>query len=337
MLVPFVVDAESIVPDPTWTGSQIRACHNSLIKSWIDYGLLAYDGNSLEESNLYKHIITLPQNVRSNWLGALRRLPILPTPSWNSRVTPSLISEFSDVAKLAFIDDVQAEIEFNFDEASDHTYLKIGDSEVAVCRILNAAHAIAFRQASILSKSHIEAGDTFQQIWDLRFKSLAKAPIKKISIVDRFAIRNHFDTPQNQLSGIERFFRLLDKDATGDRYIKFYTTWPEELQSGNKVSLEEIEFEFRHIFDRLLHKKIKRINVFLVPNSGFRKDSHDRFIRFGDYVWDIGKGLEVFGAPFCKDRSQAAFKVIFFEEDSYMLVEQDLARNTKTRQINEIK
>ena len=337
MLVPFVVDAESVVPDPSWSGSQIRACHNSLINSWIDYGLLAYDGNSLQESNLYKHITSLPQSVRTRWLEVLSRLPLLSTPGWKSRVTPSLMFEFADVAQLAFVDDAQAEIEFSFDEGSDHSYLNISDKKIAVCRILNAADAIAFKEASILSKSHIQVGDTLQNIWDTRFQSLAKAPIKKITIVDRFAIRNHFNSPQNQLSGIERFLRLLDKDATGDRYIKFYSTWPEELPDGNRVTIEEIESDFRLIFNRLPRRKIKRIKVFLVPNAGFRKDSHDRFIRFGDYVWDIGKGLEIFGAPACKDRSQAAFKTIFFEEDSYMVVENDLATNVKTRQINEIR
>lgn len=336
MLVPFVIDAESIVADPNWTGAQLRACHFNLIDTWINLGLLAHDGQTLQDSKLFENVMALPQCVRTKWLEVLERLPLLSAPKWNSEVKPVFLSEFSNIAQLAFVDDVQAEIEFNFDESRDETILVCGILNISICRLVAASQAIPFREASKLSGLHIEVGDTFQKTWDTRFKSLARAPIKNVCVVDRFAIRNHFNSPQDQLSGVERFLRLLDRDSTGDRHVKIYSTWPEELPDASRVSAQEIEAEFRLMFNKLPRKKVKRIKIYMVPNGGFRRDSHDRFIRFGNYVWDIGKGLEVFGAPYCRDRSQAAFKTIF-KDDSYTVVEQDLAGNDKTRQLAEIK
>jgi len=34
MLVPFVIDADSLMPDPAWTSTQQRACCNGLLDVW---------------------------------------------------------------------------------------------------------------------------------------------------------------------------------------------------------------------------------------------------------------------------------------------------------------
>jgi len=333
MLVPFVIDAESITPDPQWTRAQLRACHNNFLDIWMRLGLLAYDGNLLEVSHLYKVIQTLPQSVRLRWLELLEKSPLLKAAGWNSKVTPTLLSEFASVAQLAFVDDVQAEVEFGFDEDLDEALLTLDGVVVSVCRILTAAQAQAFKKASVLAASHIEKGDTYQQTWDARFKTLAKAPIKNVTIVDRFAIRQHF---KNNISGLRRFLQLLDTDATGPRYVTIYSTWPEDSPNEIRKNIDDIENEVRFIFSKLPFKNIKSIRVFMAPNSGFRLDSHDRFVRFGNYVWDIGKGLNVFDGAFCSERSQAAFKTIF-DANSYKSVERDLEANEKTKKTNEIK
>ncbi|WP_157497344.1 hypothetical protein [Diaphorobacter sp. J5-51] len=155
-----------------------------------------------------------------------------------------------------------------------------------------------------------------------------------MSIVDRYAIGQHIAHAQDQLSGLERFLRLLDIDATGQRHVTIYSAWTADLSGANRKSIDDIETELRAVFGRLPNKNIKRIKVFMVPNTGFRDDGHDRFVRFGDYVWDIGLGLEVFDGAYSAKRSSAGFKS-GTAIGGYKSVEQDLAGNgdTKSREI----
>jgi hypothetical protein len=140
--------------------------------------------------------------------------------------------------------------------------------------------------------------------------------------------------PQTRLSGLERFLRLLDSDATGQRHVTIYSAWTADLSGENRKTIEDIENELRIVFGRLSSGNIKRIKVVMVPNTGFRDDGHDRFIRFGDYVWDIGLGLEVLDGAYSTKRSSAGFKS-GIAIGGYKAVEQDLAGNpdTKSREI----
>jgi hypothetical protein len=334
MLVPFVIDADSLAPDPAWTAAQQRNCYNGLLDVWQRTGLLAYDGDSLPASRLHRAILALPQNVRPRWQEVLERSPLLATPKWNGSVSNATLVDFVGVARLALVDDARAEVEFCIDDGCDESLQPVNGIDVSVCRLLGAGQATAFQTATALAGTHIEAGDRYQTTWDARFKALAIAPIKLVSVVDRYAIGQLMTCPQTRLSGLERFLRLLDGDATGQRHVTIYSAWTSDLSGENRKTIDDIESELRVIFGRLPSRNIRRIKVVMVPNSAFRDDSHDRFIRFGDYAWDIGVGLKVLEGPFSSERSQAAFKC-GPAISGYKAVEQDLAGNpdTKSREI----
>lgn len=334
MLVPFVIDADSLAPDQAWTPTQQRACYNGLLDVWRRTGLLTHDGNVLQGSRLHLAIQALPQSVRSRWLEVLERAPLLAASAWHGSVTAATLCDLASVAQLAFVDDTRAEVDFGFGEDCDEATQTVNGMEVSVCRLLAGGQAQAFQAATSLAGAHIEAGETFQATWDTRFRALANAPIKLVSIVDRYAIGQHMNCPQARLSGLERFLRLVDSAATGHRHITIYSAWTADLSGENRKTIDDIEAEQRLILGRLARKNIKRIKVLMVPNTAFRDDGHDRFVRFGDYVWDLGLGLEVFEGPFSTKRSSAGFKS-GTAVGGYKTVEQDLAgnRDTKSREI----
>jgi hypothetical protein len=334
MLVPFVIDADSLKPDSTLPASTQRSCYENLLDVWQRIGLLAYDSDSLSTSRLHSAVQALPQSVRPRWQEVLRRSPLLTAPNWNGCVSKATLRDFADVAQLALVDDVRANVEFGLDEDLDESQQRIDDITISIRRLFGAAQSLAFQTATALAGTHIEARDTFQKIWDVRFKALAIAPIKLISVVDRYAIEQHMAHPQTDLSGLERFLRLLDSDATGPRHVTIYSAWTAGLSGENRKTIDDIENELRFVFGRLPCRNIKRIKVVMVPNSGFRDDGHDRFIRFVDYVWDIGLGLEVFDGAYSAKRSSAGFKS-GIAIDGYKVVERDLADNpnTKSREI----
>ncbi len=327
MLVPFVIDAESLAPDAEWSPPVQRACHRDLLDIWLRIGVLVYDGPSLLQSRLYRSIQALPQALRSDWQKMLQRGPVLSASAWGGMVDVKSLDQLVSAARVALVEDARAEAEFDLEDRDEEMRTALGE-EISICRILAANRASPFLNALALSGVHIETKDRFDEIWRLRFNQLARADIKTVSVVDRYAVGKHCGYPQTSasgLSGLARFLTMLDRTANGDRNVTVFSQWTPELNAPPRKTIGDIDVEMRKILERLPHHRIKRLKVCMVGNSGFREDSHDRFIRFGDYVWDLGIGLEVFEGAHAPKRSSATFKTGTAVIESYRRVESELA------------
>lgn len=77
MLVPFVIDVNSLTPDMAWTPSDIDNHFRSLLRVWQRYGFLHHDGTSFAESKLKEAIDKLPPlKIRSDLKALLLRSPM---------------------------------------------------------------------------------------------------------------------------------------------------------------------------------------------------------------------------------------------------------------------
>lgn len=329
MLVPFVIDADSLAPDPAWTPAQLRACHTGLLDIWQQIGLLIHDAESFQQSRLNTAVQELPQALRSLWQELLPRVPLAPCGmGWVGLVRQNNLCDFCTSAQLALVEDLRAEEDFDFLEDDDEKAITASDQHrVDVCRLLAATKASKFRNAIALSGAHIESGDTYRKTWNDRFRPLAIAPIKNITVVDRYAIKQHFESPQTQLSGLARFLRMLDKDATGKRYVTLFAAWTAEIHDK---SIVDVEIELRDVLAHLPNGNIAKLDVVMIPNSDFSTGAHDRFVRFGHYVLDLGCGLEVLEGPAAVRRSAAAFKS-GAAVSGYQQIETELSRDSKAR------
>jgi hypothetical protein len=327
MLVPFIIDAESLTPDAEWSPPVQRKCHRDLLDIWLRIGVLVYDGPSLLQSRLYSSIQALPQALRSDWQKMLQRGPILSAAEWNGTVDAMSIDHLATAARVALVEDARAEVEFQLQD-QDEDLRNVRGAEISVCRILAANRASPFLNALDNAGVHIEPKDRFDEIWELRFSQLARADIKTVNIVDRYAVGKHYghrQTSASGLSGLARFLTMLDRTASGERTVTVFSQWTPELNAPVKKTISDIEVDMRQILARLPNQRIKRLKVCMVGKSGFREDSHDRFIRFGDYVWDIGIGLEVFEGAHAPKRSSATFKTGNAVIESYKRVESELS------------
>jgi len=79
-----------------------------------------------------------------------------------------------------------------------------------------------------------------------------------------------------------------------------------------------------------LNKNIKRLKIFMMPKGVFGDVAHDRFIRFGHYVMDIGIGLDVFEGAYTSRRSSFSFKT-GNAIDEYRQVEVDFNGHSDTK------
>lgn len=328
MLVPFVIDSDSLDPDPDWTAAQLHRCHRSLLDVWQRIGLLTHDGDSFEKSRLYAAVQKLPQKLRPLWQEMLERAPLRAAGSrWDGTLIADNVGQLTGIASLALLDDLRAEEYFGLaDEELSKSVAAAPDIEV--CRLDAAGQARVFQTALGQSGVHIEKDETYEGIWKLRFKSLALAPIKIVTVVDRYAVSQHMSCPQAYLSGLERFLRLLDRDADGHRSVTLFSAWTPELGEYN---LADVRNRLADVMAKLASKQVKHLKILMVSNSAFGRSGHDRFVRFGDYVWDIGLGLKVFQGPCSAERSSTAFKSGVDTVSGYKKVEQDLAGDRDTK------
>lgn len=312
MLVPFVIDADSLDPDPAWSPATLRSCHNDIRALWDRFGLLLHDAGGVEQSRLKQAVLNLPQKQRSLWLEMLEHLPVVRcSVDWNGSVCAQTAAELCSDVALALVDDARAEVEFGMSTDEDEATVDSGPSgrKVVVCRLQSGRHSSVVRDAEALSGAFIKPGTPYREIWDQRFRALAIAQtphLKHVSIVDRYAMEQHFHCPQAHLSGLNRFLRELDQDAMAPRYVSIYSAWTQKL---GKENASDVEAEMRELVGRLPSGALKRLTVYMVPNSAFGEVSHDRFVRFGRYVWELGLGLRVLEGPVARERSSASFKV----------------------------
>lgn len=330
MLVPFAIDHEGLAPDRDWTLAQQQACYESLVEAWLHIGLLVHDGESYSTSRVRAAIEALPPKLKYIVQALVGRLPILsPAVPWSGDISmsSSALGQLAAVAAVALIDDTKAEAEFGFDD-SELSRKFPAYNGVEICRLLGAANSYAFKEARLKAGTHILPGQSYVELWAERFCILARAPIKQISIVDRYTISQHFKCPQGRLSGIERFIRQLNSDASGPRYLTIYSAWTPELQALD-VKLEAVRQRTEAIISHLSSNKVKKVTVLMLPNAAFGNLHHDRYVRFEEYVWDIGLGLQVFEGPAVESKSAASLKsglqVVSYKETEQELNEHDQA------------
>lgn len=333
MLVPFVIDAESLEPEKDWSAVTLRQCHEDIFDLWKRFGLLIHDGPSFNESRLNKALDSLPQKQRTLWQAMLKQSPPAPcTTGWAGSVNVKTAPDVCCDAVLALVDNLHAELEFSIPDDDDETrFSAADDQEIVICRLQSGLRASVVRETEALSVSGISANDGYQDIWGARFRSLAAAcssEFKQVTIVDRYAMERHFNPPDgHQLSGLQRFLNLLDADAGGPRRVTLFSAWSPGL-SG--IRAEDVEEAIDEIMDRRPRQMIDQITVFLIPNRNYGEVTGDRYVRLGQHVWELGHGLEVFEGGTSRQWSTATFKR---KDSAHQCIEDELRQRVKPRPI----
>lgn len=308
MLVRFAVDPPSILACPS-DSPRGKGQHKALLLLWRRYGTLITDG-SIDRSSLAQVVQQLGPQVRDLWRSAMADQPSLVGPdSWRGNVDdksdPAVLS-LSNVCDVAVVEHAAAVVGFEMDEATGAQVLPELNS-MEVCVIDALAESAKFEAAMSLAVSSISSGTPTAEVWEKRFRPLVESGPKHVSVVDRYALKEHFGASQSQLSGLERFIRNLGRSKANPKYLTLYAAWPQDRH----MTEQEIVDELRDCLKRNNDDVIRKFSVFLLPDAKFGSSSHGRFIRFGSSLWEIDVGLEVLSGPFVGRRAQAVFKTTF--------------------------
>jgi hypothetical protein len=351
MLIPFEVDCDDLSAiNCDSIGLRKKDIHGDLLNIWKRIGVLVYNGASFQHSELVKVIHKLPPEVSGLWMAALDTLPRLKAqnPHWDGRVSKTEATSLeSDRPIVRIIDETRAYIEF--DVPADEDSLLIPPGNLEIVKLPFCSRSAIFLNAVERSGSHMLAKESFKAIWQERFHWLAAAEnINHVAIMDRYAQVNCcLNADPHSKSGLERFLSFLNNSATSRKNVTLFCSWgrpSNDSTQGVQVNTAAYRNTVRKKFLSLLEScvrnngRITNLIIHLLEDNAFKQFSHARHVRFGDYVWDLDKGLECFqGNAFCEQTLTATFKAGKVIAEEYKSKENTLKNiRSKSHEIYEI-
>lgn len=307
MPVPLKIDDKIFAYNKSWGSLEFLQKHKNILETWRQSGVLIYAGKDLKDcalvKSLAKHAKRLPCDVRKLWQDAILRYPRLRSTdtAWSGEISLNFSSLGPEAPSILVVDDDKAASEFGVIGFSE--FFDSGNIEVV--RMSACEQSVLLQRDKALSGKSIKKGESFQQIWDSRFKWLVAAEnTSQIFICDRYALTNSPVWAKDKyhskrVSGLERFLLQVANTATTYKYISLITAWPDRHDRyGRRLTSNEraqLMSDFKGFLQSRLpvgaSRKIKSIDVFMKNSSDF-PDDHARHVRFDQsYVWWLDKGL----------------------------------------------
>lgn len=266
----------------------IEAMNDLLINKWANFGCLYYP------YELY------PQYLKSLDLHDPRYVQEWKT-AFSLFKSFDLSAGYRPISEHACIDDVYTSLtNYGVNTAlvssSDATALNMnfnmsnnnGASEVIKVESIN--RSLFFNACEDYSKTDIKNGDCINNVWHTRFLGVAKHS-NVITIIDRYLFENLENDINIRPTSIKRFadfLRPLNKKFS----LNIYSSG-DEKNSSRHLCIEKYFRDNEKVSDRL-GEVFSYIEISSCSDNKFRDDSHDRFIRFDNFVISIGTGFEIF-------------------------------------------
>ena len=276
-----------------------EGANQSLIDSWRDYGRLAYDKNR----NVRKILASVPIEFSQKWQACFSHFSTREIEVNSDNVFQADFNEaikiFSEIGVSSYIlaegnhDLILNESRYTRCETS--MFEAFMPSEIAISNF--------HTEGKVSSEKNLVPGDDIENIWNSRFKGLAKYS-NKILIIDRYVIQNTFeDLRRGKTTSIEKFIELVSRDSKSDSVnIVIYSS--EAAYAGGLCNLVEIQKYLREsLSKRPYYKNSIDIEINICPDPLFKIKAHDRFIAFENHVVEIGSGMLVFSDNGINDTS----------------------------------
>jgi len=257
-----------------------------------EHGVLLVEDMDACKSGLLKKIVSLPVEERKAWLELIKQL------YGNGQIR--LSNGVSCVCKAESVEELEAcpadvfcleenragclgkpEDQFSF-------AVRLGDRNFDITMLEWVEESQTVQELRELSSKPLDKGTEIKEIWRKRFSRLAGIS-NIVQVVDSYALKRHFKKPKAaEASGLFRFLQYLACECDAE-VIELYSCGQdvitrEELKDRLDKSLYSLDFS-----------KLKSIEVFDSTDIKKTKEiEHDRWIRFGHHVVELGWGLQIF-------------------------------------------
>lgn len=290
MITRFAIEPCALSDQPNDV-AEVHAQDKRVFERWKLYGVL-YINNACKEWT--KAIEALPITRRKMWKTALSshyyRKVFIDHPD-----IPECISDKAKIDSLAHCVDV-AGLEktraFYFGlpstEISTHT-----TKGLEICRLENIDQSSSFSQIVDAWSGNVKKGAKSDEVWSGRLSGLATYA-STISIVDRYCVGNAAKATDKQTNSAlaEIMKRIGSSKGPRKKSVNIYSSLAEVNLARAKAELDKISQAYQM-------PEIASIHLYMVDEKTFGRAAHDRFIRFGQTVVSIGKGVDLFGAKIC--------------------------------------
>ena len=286
MLVQFAIETEAI------NNSATPAHVKRFLERWERLGILVYPRRG--DTTVAKTIQNLAPVPRKHWQATWARViknngrAFRYAPNngvkfdWERIDSPDALAASSTEFEVAILEETRAGV-LEIPDGESRCY-----GEVEGIRLWDIDISAKFSQSEILSSAPIAIGESTKDIWSQRFQKLA-AFSRDVVVVDQYAAR------YNNIDGILRLLRYLDRDATSCRAIVYSSL---DSYGGGSQS---IEARIKAEAARFSGNGIRSVRVHLLDESDFKTYAHDRHIRFDNSVVRIGRGIRIFESSTVKE------------------------------------
>lgn len=280
MIVPFVVDPNALVENSDVSHHADLAKCERIIELWRDHGVLILPGPSSEKNELLRVVGQLPVRFRNRWQKALKKQRLKGIGGIDaSHLLASLqtVSGLSSKCEVICVSDTVAS---HFLLPNDRQSSEPAGTNLEISRYGSFDLSEKLKKARELSTARIIAGTATQQVWQERF-ALITSMSRHITVVDRYSLENCYR--YGSASGLSTLLNSLAVDQAKHSVTVLAASFDiPESDLGNAVKALRSNWG-----------GVQSLEIYVIPDTRYRRLQHDRYIRCDDTVLEIGTGLEV--------------------------------------------
>lgn len=300
MRTEFYLDKETL-SDMCFLSEENPAAHDLLLKTWYELGIFIMPINRPEHAR--EIVSAVPEKYRKKWQEALMKFPVSRLNKEISYLSQyqseiSLNPLYSEIKSLL----VSSSTDYNFIEKTvEHKLLNNSQNEAI--RASHIANSLFFKQSEQLKDKQISSTELPDEIWKSRFHALSKHE-KNIFIVDRYlGERVLRSTRSGKVKNNSLYFLLRKlKDYPAKFNISIFTDGKEANSPIYNALNSFMENE------KNLLNEITSFEIMSIRPVCFDTLTHDRYIRIGNNLCEIGLGMEIFEMD-SKRRTSFSMKV----------------------------
>jgi hypothetical protein len=266
-----------------------------LFRWWFLYGeLLTHSGAKYKD--IRKFVNRLPVSSKKKWQKALLTKPPIyinsdPTPIHETKSADEaiLLDQFLDLYLYDYRDG-------NFDPNISVRSDVVVDSKMEICRVDCFDTSSSFNKAVEFWGADIPARTEVEKVWKTRFLPLLQNSKTEIVVVDRFAANRFLEKlEKKEESGLERFIKKL---YSANRMAKVVVYSAYSKFDADHSKHRDVLNHTQKCFKDRIAKEVsidpnRPLVLHLVRDDLFMRIFHDRYIRSGKLVMELGLGLAV--------------------------------------------